>query len=520
MRQILNVCALVLVMIGAEPALAIDFEKLLMPGDVIEGHAKYEGECTKCHERFSKKTQTQLCSDCHEKIDNDIFEKKGFHGKEARVSKVECRVCHTEHKGRDANIVHLNKDTFDHKLTDFKLKGSHTAVACESCHKPKKLYREAPLKCYSCHKKDDVHDGSLGKKCQDCHTEKSWVGKNDFDHGDTDFPLKGKHEKVDCVSCHLNQDYKETPDSCYGCHSVDDNHNGRYGKKCKDCHSEKDWEKIHFNHDKDTDYRITGKHKRVSCDSCHTGHLYKQELETECYSCHKADDEHQGKNGKECDSCHNTKDWGKSTFDHEKETDFPLRGKHDKLICSACHKGEVFEEELKMECYACHRQDDIHAGEQGKDCARCHNETGWQEKIVFDHDLTHFPLIGLHATTPCEECHLSGTYKDAALECIACHKKEDVHKKALGNECEVCHNPNAWSLWEFDHNEQTDFELDGKHEGLGCHLCHSTVLKKGQKTASQCGDCHWSDDIHRGGFGRNCERCHDTESFSDPKITQ
>ena len=56
----------------------------------------------------------------------------------------------------------------------------------------------------------------------------------------------------------------------------------------------------------------------------------------------------------------------------------------------------------------------------------------------------------------------------------------------LGDACEECHNPNAWSLWMFDHNKQTEFELEGKHEGLECKACHTEPLKKGKKMPQEC----------------------------------
>ena len=57
---------------------AADIETLLMPGKVIQGHAKYESECSRCHARFKKSTQSQLCRDCHEKIDADLLAGEGF----------------------------------------------------------------------------------------------------------------------------------------------------------------------------------------------------------------------------------------------------------------------------------------------------------------------------------------------------------------------------------------------------------------------------------------------------------
>ena len=55
-------------------------ETLVMPGDVIEGHAEYEAECGSCHQAFQRSKQRALCLDCHEDINADIAAKSGFHG--------------------------------------------------------------------------------------------------------------------------------------------------------------------------------------------------------------------------------------------------------------------------------------------------------------------------------------------------------------------------------------------------------------------------------------------------------
>ena len=51
-------------------------EGLVMPGDVVQGHARFETKCDKCHEAFDKSKQSKLCRDCHEQIDIDIKKKK------------------------------------------------------------------------------------------------------------------------------------------------------------------------------------------------------------------------------------------------------------------------------------------------------------------------------------------------------------------------------------------------------------------------------------------------------------
>jgi hypothetical protein len=493
------------------------FEKLLMPGEVIQGHAKYEEKCESCHEPFEKGSQLRLCLACHKDVRTDIESGKGFHGKRRDVKGTECKHCHTDHKGRGEDIVLLDKETFDHKATDFPLLGAHGRVKCRSCHAADRKYREAPAKCVACHKKQDPHRGRLGKACANCHTAKAW-SKARFNHDKTRFSLKGTHKKVSCKSCHPDERYKRTPAKCADCHRLKDVHSGRYGNKCQSCHSPKSWRDMAFNHNKTT-FPLVGKHVRVRCDSCHTGDLYKQDLPKTCFACHKTDDEHKGRNGKKCESCHTPRDWKQTGFNHDKKTKFPLKGGHAKLQCEDCHRGRVYEEKLDTACHSCHRGNDVHKGTLGKNCADCHNDRSWSAEVFFDHDLRRFPLIGLHATTSCEECHLTPAYEDTPAQCVGCHRPKDVHKSRLGPECGLCHNPNGWALWRFDHNTQTDYRLDGKHTGLNCQACHKKAVKR-ISLSTACLACHRKQDVHRGSFGKRCERCHTTDSFKTLKKFQ
>jgi hypothetical protein len=119
----------------------------------------------------------------------------------------------------------------------------------------------------------------------------------------------------------------------------------------------------------------------------------------------------------------------------------------------------------------------------------------------------------LHATTPCEECHLTPRYRDTTSECVSCHNSEDVHESRLGPNCGLCHNPNGWAFWQFDHNSQTDYRLDGAHIGLDCRACHKEVVEQLISLPTACFNCHRKDDVHRRSFGKRCERCHGTDSF-------
>lgn len=518
--RIISVIAWLCITLYSNVSYAFDFEKLFMPGEVIDGHKKVENECKLCHVRARETTQKKLCLDCHKKIKQDLQKKKGFHSKNNKAASSDCKVCHTDHKGSDANIVWLDKDRFNHKQTDYPLLGKHQQAECTACHKKQKKYRQAPSACIDCHKQDDVHKNKLGKDCASCHNPKAWKGKQ-FDHDKTDFKLRFSHQKAACDLCHVENHYKDTPKTCISCHAIKEVHNNRFGKKCQQCHNEKKWDQTRFDHDRNTKYRLTGKHQSVTCHSCHSiadSKKKKRNTHRTCYDCHRLDDVHKGKNGDKCQDCHHVKNWLESSFDHDEKTQFALKGAHKKTSCQACHQTDVKDKKTDKACYSCHRHEDAHKGQQGKKCDDCHNdESWWMENVRFDHEFSDFPLIGQHAVVGCESCHLSSEFKDVKKGCNDCHRDDDVHQQALGGDCQQCHNPNDWLIWTFDH-DKTDFKINGAHVELHCHACHAKPLDENDKKNSQCIDCHNRDDIHDGNFGPDCDRCHSQDDFKSINI--
>jgi hypothetical protein len=280
-----------------------------------------------------------------------------------------------------------------------------------------------------------------------------------------------------------------------------------------------DWDTVTFDHTTDGKWELLGKHMEAACNLCHTVSLTEPKLETGCVTCHGSDDSHQGKNGSECQECHNNDSWKESRFDHTVDTEFPLHGTHEKLSCEACHRGAM-DEELEKACSSCHLNSDVHQGSLEEGCENCHSDLGWLAGIRFDHDMSSFPLIGSHAVAPCETCHVDKRFRETDSACVDCHRNDDEHQGSLGEQCSTCHNPNGWAFWTFDHNTQTEFALEGSHETVTCQACHSSENFGTRDTPRNCGSCHRKDDFHRGRFGRNCAQCHDSTSFSEVRRLQ
>ena len=245
-----------------------------------------------------------------------------------------------------------------------------------------------------------------------------------------------------------------------------------------------------------------------------------EKLPLDCWSCHKKDDEkaHKGNYGQKCESCHKEDKWKKIYFNHDLDTKYRLLYKHKDVKCDDCHKGKLYEQKLSSNCYDCHKKTDDkegHKGSLGKACGDCHNEKGWKVEVKFDHNKTKFPLLGSHFKVECKKCHDTAKYNDAKKDCYSCHQKEDKHELKLGTACEKCHNVRDWKAWDFDHGK-TKFKLDGGHGKLDCLDCHTIAMKKDKiDTPMGCAGCHNKDDVHEGGFGKQCDKCHTTKSFKE-----
>lgn len=502
------------IVIGEQHAGASVLEKwLIMPGPVAVSHADIEAACDSCHDLSNELPQASLCIACHVDVGDDVDGGAGFHGRLSPDDPMECTDCHTEHEGRDADIVGLEESTFDHTQTDFELHGAHEGLACAVCHAPDEPHRAAPEQCVGCHRDDDAHEGQLGDACVHCHIVTEWSDAL-FNHSRSGFPLTGAHVDTPCQACHVEDLYTPIADDCLSCHRGDDVHRGQNGTRCDSCHITSDWTRVTFDHAAIAGFALAGGHRGLTCNDCHSAGNFKDLGGSSCASCHADDDVHDGRNGNDCGACHVDSGWSTVNFDHARDTGIALPDGHGDLSCTACHAGKIHEP-IPGNCGGCHVDDDVHRGQLGATCESCHQPSNWTAQVLFEHDLTSFPLLGAHATVSCEACHASQAFHDAGDRCVDCHAADDAHGGALGKDCSACHNPTDWTAWRFDHDVQTSFALTGRHSDLACSACHGRSVRGGATISDTCSACHRNDDPHGGRFGNACQTCHSTATFSE-----
>lgn len=464
-------------------------------------HAKVR--CTKCHTgtRRGGKTRTYLgvdasCGNCHKNV-------HGFR----RASLKRCERCHNVFGWKSLNA---NNDFNHNSETSYALDGGHASVNCNKCHTSRvKFAPVAHDDCKECH--DDEHRGLFGARpCDGCHVTKDFKTVQ-FAHNVQRFRLAGAHRKVACTKCHRNTNWqppwKPPSTACNSCHKDDDPHRGQFGRQnCADCHSPISWNKVNFNHNSQSRFRLVGRHGRVACNRCHQSGVYKP-IDTACVNCHKGDDPHQGKfKDKPCDDCHSPKDWKKVKFDHS-VTRFGLTGAHSDVDCEKCHPGGDTERKIPSNCDGCHI--DLHDAQfKDKLCGNCHSFEQWPIDNFAHNDIARFKLVGRHQEVPCDNCHIQGHFKPIQANCSTCHK--DFHRGQMKDKvCEQCHSPLGWPEVEFVHNRDADYKLLGEHVTLDCRKCHYDNNYRG--LPKNCETCHV--DVHKGSKGVNCANCHTETSW-------
>ena len=433
------------------------------------------------------------CRNCHKPsfiADGDVLSNTSTN-KEATYLGLgsACLNCHADEHGEQMNNDCATCHSFDawkpapkfaHAETKYPLTGKHIQVDCAKCHawefaavadegkisKKENLGQRAKYSglmfsnCTPCH--TDPHENKFGQDCQGCHTTTSFqqiVGKL-FDHSKTNYPLVGKHARVDCAKCHKTGNMTEplAHAQCSDCHH--DAHHGQFANrtdkgKCESCHTVDGFLPPTYSlaQHQECRYVLTGSHLAVPCILCHAqvtvgNSTYSKYDMTDltCKGCHK--DPHEGQLDKwiaqgGCEYCHSTETWHRTTFDH-KLSRFALEGKHRETACLACHtvkkigteQNVMWMKPIAIECASCHK--DVHQGqfvraelgETAADCRRCHTPQNWKDEIFVHNEHSRYKLDGAHAKVACAECHKPAmndqnvsyvVYRPLGMECADCH---------------------------------------------------------------------------------------------------
>lgn len=419
-------------------------------------------KCASCHAgRIYKVPQFESCATCH----------KNPHRPPVGTA---CATCHTTDTWQTRRV--------DHSKTAYPLNGLHAKVECVKCHVQRPMRaKPASDRCAVCH--TDPHRGAFKQDCKGCHTETGFA-KAPFDHSKTKFPLADKHAAATCTACHTNvvtagvplarrvADFTGLSVACVSCH--EDVHVGDLGTTCETCHqTAKTFTVTAFTHPRYPEL-YAGEHTPLKCEQCHKPSAVTKPVRTstrppiakfkgtatECVSCHA--DIHIGQVAKTCQDCHSVSGakFAVVGFSHDK-TKFPLKGLHQPVECTVCHK---------------------------KETARFPSGMGTARR-----------LTGI-ATT-----------------CVSCHN--DVHRGELGVKCEACHTESvkAFKIARYVHQSKVlnrDF-FGGGHAGVACVSCHKpatgrtpvgAVRTVSYKIKTTCTSCHL--DVHRGSLGPNCADCH------------
>jgi len=304
---------------------------------------------------------------------------------------VTCTSCHTTE-----GWTPLRRDVqFDHAQTGFPLDGRHSDATCARCHAGLVFDQidVQPGDCGSCHV--DVHEGSIARPCESCHTTTSFSDLDPAAVHPADFPLEGAHLQTSCESCHTNDlggAYRPLNRECVTCHMADyasstlvDHRALGFSTTCTECHSVLGFRDVAFDHfELSGGFELIGAHMSIDCTSCHNGPsggvTTSPRDAQDCVACHSNDydREHQGTGfPTDCVFCHNPFRWDDANFDHS----FPIfsgshAGRWD--TCADCH--EVPGDFGAFTCITCHQQSETDSHHRdvrnysydSQSCLSCH----------------------------------------------------------------------------------------------------------------------------------------------------
>ncbi len=262
-----------------------------------------------------------------------------------------------------------------------------------------------------------------------------------------DRPLGGvsSHAELsdDCSHCHVPV-HCLSDSTCQDCHKEiaeqRDDINSLHGRlpgvsRCQACHPEHNGEQADLTELAFTNvdhymlaefdlksHTVDYAGEQMTCKSCHSHEDGSFSKVTDCLTCHSNNDHdgiaaHIEEFGSSCTECHDGQDRMVQGFEHDQ---FALTGGHANQNCADCHSDQHYVN-TDATCSACHAEPEVHAGQFGVDCIRCHTDAAWTpaELRIHAFSLDH----GDEPIETCEECHV-GAYTE--YTCNSCHDEGEM----------------------------------------------------------------------------------------------
>ncbi len=231
-------------------------------------------------------------------------------------------------------------------------------------------------------------------KCQDCHIE---IARQRTETVGLHSRLPGTEK---CQSCHVEHRGREVVISEVPLSNID--HQALSGFSL-------------------TRHEVRFDASQMFCEDCHTEGRFARD-EVSCLACHEDADgeliaQHSAEHGENCLDCHDGTG-AIVAFDHN--TVYVLQEGHEAVGCIECHSDYLFTGTTQT-CESCHGEPDIHAGQFGQDCGRCHTAVAWAPAQLTQHlfALDH----GDEGTLDCVSCHAAAYNK---VICTDCHEAADM----------------------------------------------------------------------------------------------
>lgn len=255
-------------------------------GDVALGgvasHAELAGRCSACHAPpVGAERMADRCLTCHVEVRAEMADTTRLHG--VLPDAARCVHCHVEHRGPRAVLTVFSGQGFAHERLGFSL----------AAHR--RTPEGAAFTCTTCHARETFRFAEGG--CATCHAgyQAAFVSTHVDDWGS------------DCAACHDGRD--------------------RFSA---------------FRHDT-VRFRLTGRHVPQRCTACHApvrAFAAFANAPATCVGCHRDDDEHRGRMGPSCGTCHNTVDWedaddddrGRDREDRGRDRGGRGRGRRDRAL--------------------------------------------------------------------------------------------------------------------------------------------------------------------------------------------